>query len=303
MAKTNDNKPSGYALSRAWFDYAFENPDKVTVNQTALFMWLIELNNRMGWALKLSFNTEDAGIACGLKDRKTVWKAMNELVEIGFVTMIFKSSHRHKASVISILDNKILSSGCLDKSINYLSELRTGKGTVSGSVEEQYADQLGNGKGIGKGTVSGHSLKPETENLQTTNLERDKQDLPQLNKPLIDKIMKYFGFTEGSNYDKMRECKDFLRCMEIGGKVKYFEEQMDAYFEFKTITNGLPFIHIFKNFLGTPGALYTDGAWNEANWVNKLQTEKNKPSGKTNQSSSGRRSDRSVPTTGGYSPL
>jgi hypothetical protein len=164
MAKTNDSKPNGYALSRAWFDFAFENPDLVNCNHTALYMWLIELNNRKGFVVKFPFNTEDACVACGVKNRKTIWKAMNELVDFGFVTMIHKSADRHKATVISIVNNSVVSEGYLDKSIKInSSKIWTGKETVEGQV----ADQLGDSERTGTGTVSGHSLKQENNKPET----------------------------------------------------------------------------------------------------------------------------------------
>jgi len=49
---------SGYELSRQWFDFLFENPDLTNVSQTALYMWLIELNNRKGFSEKFIFNTD-----------------------------------------------------------------------------------------------------------------------------------------------------------------------------------------------------------------------------------------------------
>jgi hypothetical protein len=100
---------------------------------------------------------------------------------------------------------------------------------------------------------------------------------------LINKIMKNFNFNEISNFDKLREISSFIKCIEIADRVKYFEEQMDAYFEYKTLTNGLEFIHKFNNFLGSHDKLFTDGAWNQENWVAKLQTEKTTKNGKKNQ--------------------
>jgi hypothetical protein len=143
---------NSYILSRQWFDFAFENPDQITVTQAALYMWLIEVNNRSGWSEKFAFNTEDAGKAIGVHNRKTIWKALNELAENGFVSIIYKSSHRHKPSVICLPVTQHELKGSLDKSLSYQSENWTSKGTVSGQVREQY--------GNGKGTVSGHSYKP-----------------------------------------------------------------------------------------------------------------------------------------------
>ncbi|TDQ12204.1 hypothetical protein [Pedobacter metabolipauper] len=117
---------------------------------------------------------------------------------------------------------------------------------------------------------------------------------PQVDNILIDKIMKFFGFTEITNYDKMRDILAFINCLTINNRHHYFQQQFDAYVEYKTINDS--YVHKFKNFLGTHSMLFEDGAWNEDNWVAKLQTEKNKQHGKGNQSNSGRRSHLNPPT-------
>lgn len=154
---------NSYTLSRQWFDFAFENPDKITVYQGALYMWLIEVNNRGGWAEKFPFNTDDACIATGMNNRKTVWKALNELAELGFVHIVYKSSHRHKPSVISLILLDMGLNGSLDKSLSNQSVERTSNATVRGQV----ADWLGNGTRTSNATVRGHSNKPQTTNKET----------------------------------------------------------------------------------------------------------------------------------------
>jgi len=169
---------NSYALSRQWFDFAFENPDKITVTQGALYFWLIEVNNRNGWAERFAFNTEDACMAVGVNNRKTIWKALNELNVLGFVVIVFKSMHRHKPSVISLPITQHKLNGSLDKSLNYQSKERTSTGTVSGLVREQYADQYGNSKRTSKGTVSGHSNKQlNNETNKPLNLQTFKPSL------------------------------------------------------------------------------------------------------------------------------
>lgn len=147
---------NGYDLSRQWFDFAFENPDLVCVTQSALYMWLIEANNRAGFSEKFAFSTEDACRAIGVSNRKTVWKALNELSEIGFVNIIFKSSNQRKPSVISLKVKRKTTSGALDKSLISLSKKRT----TSVTAEEQLADYLGNSSE----TPGGHSYKQQTTN-------------------------------------------------------------------------------------------------------------------------------------------
>jgi hypothetical protein len=153
---------NGYTLSRQWFDFAAENPRLINVNHTALYFWLIELNNRRGFAVEFNFNTQDACDYIGVKNRKTVWEALNGLVEFGFVTIVYRANAPGKASVLSIINNVVESNGCLDKSLINQSVKRTSTETVNGQDNIQY--------GNGTETVNGHSYKQvnnKTLNNQT----------------------------------------------------------------------------------------------------------------------------------------
>jgi len=57
---------NGYELSRNWFDFAFENNSKVTANHGMLFFWLIEINNRLGWAKEFQITAKECmqGMGC-----------------------------------------------------------------------------------------------------------------------------------------------------------------------------------------------------------------------------------------------
>jgi hypothetical protein len=151
MPEKNNIVGNGYTLARQWFDFAAENPDLITVNQTALYSMLIDLNNRRGWAEKFNFNTQDACDLIGVKNRKTVWEALNKLVEFGFVSMIYKANAPGRASVVSIVNNKVISNGCLNMSLINQSVKRTGEE----AVDKQWTDALGSSKE----TVDGHSIK------------------------------------------------------------------------------------------------------------------------------------------------
>lgn len=91
---------------------------------------------------------------------------------------------------------------------------------------------------------------------------------------LSESIMKYFGFNEVANFDKLREISVCLNCLAHEGRIEYFEKQFAAYVEFKCISSS--FSHSFKKFLGTQVELFQDGAWNAESWINKLAMEKEK---------------------------
>jgi hypothetical protein len=95
-------KLTGYALSRLWFDFAFENPDLNTPTHTALFLWLIEKWNRCGQKEKLSVTTSESMEAIGIKSRNTFAKVFHDLIEWGFIAIITESKNQFSTNIISL---------------------------------------------------------------------------------------------------------------------------------------------------------------------------------------------------------
>lgn len=50
---------NGYELSRKWFDWCFENPEKINPNHSAMYFFIIEHCNRLGWKDKFGLPTEE----------------------------------------------------------------------------------------------------------------------------------------------------------------------------------------------------------------------------------------------------
>lgn len=112
MAKNN-----GYDLSRRWFDFAFENTAKVTSGHTALFMWLCEINNRLGWVAEFQITAGEcmAGMSC--KSYKTYKKALDDLILFGFVKMVKQSVNQYQCNIIGLVNNTEASTKALDKAL------------------------------------------------------------------------------------------------------------------------------------------------------------------------------------------
>lgn len=129
---------NSYELSRNWFNWCFENPEKINANHTALYFFIIEHCNRLGWKEKFGLPMEMAKDALGIKNYKTYSKAFNDLVEFGFIKVIEKSKNQYSANIIALVKNtkahtKALSKAtlkhnqkqvhdivCIDKPINLL---------------------------------------------------------------------------------------------------------------------------------------------------------------------------------------
>lgn len=109
---------NSYILSRQWFNFAFDNPSKVNPNHGAIYFWLIELANRLGWPPEFGNPATQAMQATGIKSYNTYKKAFDELVSFGFVEVRQASKNQYTATVIalSIFDKALTKA--LDKAIS-----------------------------------------------------------------------------------------------------------------------------------------------------------------------------------------
>jgi len=108
---------NSYELSRKWFDWSFENPEKINPNHAAIYFFAIEHCNRLGWRNKFGFPTQMVMDAIGIKKHQTYIKYFNDLVEWGFFELVQKSINQYSANIISLVSAKPKSGKALDKAI------------------------------------------------------------------------------------------------------------------------------------------------------------------------------------------
>jgi hypothetical protein len=106
-----------YSLSRNFFDWSFENPEKITPSHTALYFFAIEHCNRLWWKEKFWFPSQMAMEAIGIRSYNTYSKVFWELVEWKFFTIIQKSVNQYSANIIAISKNDKATDKALDKAL------------------------------------------------------------------------------------------------------------------------------------------------------------------------------------------
>jgi hypothetical protein len=106
---------NGYELSRDWFNFCYENPEKVKTNHTALYFFAVDHCNRLGWKRKFGLPTEMAKDAIGIKSWHTYIKAFNDLVEWGFFDLIERSKNQYSSNIIALIKNNEALDKALDK--------------------------------------------------------------------------------------------------------------------------------------------------------------------------------------------
>jgi len=94
---------NGYELSRNWFDFCFENPEKIKPKHSAIYFFAIEHCNRLGWKKKFGFPSQMVMEAIGIKKHQTYIKAFNDIVDWGFFKLIQKSTNQYSSNIISLI--------------------------------------------------------------------------------------------------------------------------------------------------------------------------------------------------------
>ena len=110
-------KLTGYEISRAWWDFAFANPERIKPVHSALLFFAIEHCNRLGWKEKFGLPSQMAMEAIGIGSYNTYIPAFNDLCEWGFFTLIQKSKNQYSSSIIALSIFDKASDKALDKAL------------------------------------------------------------------------------------------------------------------------------------------------------------------------------------------
>ena len=108
---------NSYDLSRAWFDFCFENPEQINPSHTAVYFFAIEHCNRLGWKQKFGFPTTMVMEAVGIKSYNTYKKILLDLVSFGFIKMIETSKNQYSANIIALSNFDKALNKALDKAL------------------------------------------------------------------------------------------------------------------------------------------------------------------------------------------
>lgn len=96
---------NGYSYSRAWFDFAFDSTEVKPVH-TALFFWIVELNNRLGWKEQFGLPTMVTMEGLSIGNKRTYLAALNDLCTWGFVEIVSESKNQYNSTLIKLCCGK-----------------------------------------------------------------------------------------------------------------------------------------------------------------------------------------------------
>ena len=106
-----------FELSRNFWNWAFENPEKINTNHSAIYFFAIEHCNRLGGKEKFGLPSMMTMEAVGIKKHQTYSKYFNQLIEFGFIKLIQKSTNQYSANIISLVYAMPKKDKALDKAL------------------------------------------------------------------------------------------------------------------------------------------------------------------------------------------
>ena len=190
---------NGYELSKGWFDFAFENPEKINPSHSAIYFFAIEHCNRMGWKTKFGFPSQMAMDAVGIRKNETYIRYFNDLVEWGFFELIERSRNQYSANIIR------------------LGHAHPKNGEALGKAIRKHGGKQTDSTGVSTGESKGSIDKPIT--LEPNNLKTEKQKSVTAPPPPLESVIAYFkenGYTE----DAARRAWNYYNAsMADGGRV------------------------------------------------------------------------------------
>jgi hypothetical protein len=183
---------NSYELSRAWFDFAFEHPEKISPNHAAIYFFAIEHCNRLGWKKKFGFPTQMAMDALGIKKHQTYIKYFNDLIEWGFFELVQKSLNQYSANIITIKTAMPKNGKALDKAI----------------ITHAAKQTEPNGQSIGQS--NGQSIGSINKPINQEQINKSKLEFADSLKPFLETYGKdmlndfYLYWSEINKKGKMR---------------------------------------------------------------------------------------------------
>lgn len=206
---------TGYELSRAWFDFSFENPEKIKPIHTAIYFFAIEHCNRLGWKLKFGFPSQMVMEAIGVKNWRTYSKGLNDLLEFGFIEMIEKSTNQYSSNIIAIVKNTKAHTKALDKA---LSKHRTKQSQSTVSIDKQYNKEQ-------------YNKEQELSTSETIDLKNNKDfRLTEIAKFVNNDLVTFFNLKEGG----ISTAFQFIN--QLNGEFETFKNQFYDYRAFQKET-------------------------------------------------------------------
>lgn len=169
---------NGYQLTRRWFNFAFEKTE-AKVQHTAIYCWLVELNNRLGWKEEFTINTQFTMEGLSIGNKNTYLAALSDLEKWGFIKTLRPSINQNYGRVITLRCGDLVTA---DTTAMDMAMIQESDGNDEGGVPID--------KQVNQETIKQHVVK-----------NPKKKFAP----PTIEEVKAYF-IEQGASLDYLERC-------------------------------------------------------------------------------------------------
>ena len=93
---------NGYNLIRAWYNFKFENPEKVKAKHSDFYCYLVDQWNRLGQKQSFGLPTSYTMECLNIGSYNTYKSTLNDLVDFGFVKILKESKNQHQSKIVAL---------------------------------------------------------------------------------------------------------------------------------------------------------------------------------------------------------
>ena len=185
-----------YELSRRMFDFSFENKE-CGVYHIAIYMWIVELNNRLWWKEEFWLPSHDTCDWLSIGNKNTYLNALRDLEKWWFIKIIKESRNQFSCTIVSICHIK--SDTATDTALDTaLIRLSTRHWYAIDTIDKQ---------------VNQETSKPRNKETNIVSIETEKKEIQNINEDSETtyqdsmNLLKRNG-TKMDNWEQI-ECPDF----------------------------------------------------------------------------------------------
>jgi len=216
-------KPTGYELSRAFWDFAFMNPDKVKPTHISIYFFSIEHCNRLGWKDKFGLPTAMVLDAIGIKSYSLYKKAFDELVDWGFFIVIQYSKNQYSSNIIALKENYNADNNALDKALIKHSTKQVESTSESiDSIDKQETIEPLNQKPL---VEQNEILPPKKSNVSFEDRLKRFQDRLKIHVPTYGKemIRAFYDYWTEKSEDAVKMRFEYQKSFEITRRLQTWQ--------------------------------------------------------------------------------
>lgn len=175
---------NGYQLTRRWFNFAFEKTE-AKAQHTAIYCWLVELNNRLGWKDEFTINTQFTMEGLSIGNKNTYLAALADLESWGFIKTLRPSINQNYGRVITLRCGDFVTpdTTAMDKAV-----IQENDGNGEGSVPI-----------VKQETIKPENTKPDIKPEQNPK-KKPRAKKTQFVPPTFEQLEAYFHENGASTY-------------------------------------------------------------------------------------------------------